>query len=72
MFSLTVASVVGSESAALTDGIEEDILRISSCLPHCEPTEVVGGNEVALGGERLSVIIRDHDLLFFAIKIGLS
>lgn len=41
---------------------------VTSDFPHGEPEEVVLDDEFSLGGERLRVVVGNHQLLGFVVK----
>lgn len=53
------------------EGIDEKVFVITSSFPQCEPKQVVLSDEFSLGGERLRVVIRNHQLLGLVINEGL-
>lgn len=52
------------------DGIDEEIVVITSAIPHSETKQVVVSDELALGGERGRVVVGNHQLPGLIVNIG--
>lgn len=53
-------TIYRTRADGVRDGVNEQIVIISSCLPDSEAAESMLCNELALGGEGRWVVIRDH------------
>jgi len=53
------------------EGIDEKVVVVTGSFPHGEPKQVVLNDEFSLGGERLWIVIRNHQLLGLVINEGL-
>jgi hypothetical protein len=54
------------------DSIDEDIVVVSTRLPHSIPQQPSVFDECTLGCERLCVVIRNHNLGRFIVNVGLT
>lgn len=59
------------EAGTLADGVEQDIVRITTSFPHGEATEVVVLDEVALSSERRGIVEGNHDFGSLVVNIRL-
>lgn len=53
------------------DGIEENVVVVAGEVPHGEPEQSVFDDEIALGSERLRVVVGNKCFLAFVVKEGL-
>jgi hypothetical protein len=53
------------------DGIDEDIVVVSTGFPHSITQQSIILDECALGFERLCVVVGNHDLGCFVVDVGL-
>ena len=54
------------------EGIDEKVVVVTSSFPHGEPKQVVLNDELSLGGERLRIVIRNHQLFGLVVNEGLK
>ena len=67
-----IQSAVSGDIGTREDGIDEEVIGVTSNIPHVESEQVILDNEFPLGRERLRVVIGNHQLLRLVVKEGLA
>ena len=61
------SAVIGNTRSG-SEGIDEEVIVVTGHVPHGEPDQIVLDNEFSLGGERLRVVVGNHQLLGLIIN----
>ena len=65
---MTHPSAVISDTGGGGERIDEKVVMVTTDFPHGEPEQIVLDDEISLGGERLWVVVGNHQLFGFVVK----
>lgn len=64
-------SAFSGDTSSSEHGIDEQVIGVTSNIPHVESEQVIVDDEFSLGRERLRVVIGNHQFLRLVVKEGL-